>query len=91
MSDDDHRRNGDHSMMARAANAAVLTVSYRVAVLILVSMTGFFGTRFIGQIDKMDEGLNRLSLSMVEVATNMGSISKRVESLEDFTRRSSAK
>lgn len=77
-----HERNGDGGMIARAANAAVLTVSYRLAVLVLVALVGILGTRFIAQIDKMELGLEKLSLAMVEVSTTINNVAKRVDGIE---------
>lgn len=83
MSDENqHRRNGDSSMIARAANAAVLTVGYRIAVLVLVGLVGVLGNRFILQIDKMQEGLEKLSLAMVSVTTTLHTVATRVDGLE---------
>lgn len=83
-----HQRNGDESVMVRIANAAALTISYRVAVLVMVSLVGIFGNRFIAQIDKMDDGLGKLSLAMVEVSTTINSVAKRVDGIEARERNS---
>ena len=80
-------RNADHGMIARAANAAVLTVGYRVAVLVLVGLVGVLGNRFIVQIDEMAKGLEVLSRTMVAVTTTIENVARRVEGIEDRERR----
>lgn len=77
-----HERNADKGMMAKAANAAVLTVGYRVAVLVLVALVGVLGNRFIGQIDEMAKGLEKLSMTMVAVTTTIDNVAKRVDGIE---------
>ena len=77
-----HQRSGDSGMMARAANAAVLTVGYRIAVLVLVAIVGVLGNRFVGQIDAMAAGLEKLSLTMTAVSVTIDNVAKRVDGLE---------
>ena len=81
-------RKNDHSVIARAANSAALTVGYRISVPILVAFVLFFGSRFISQIDDMSKGLEGLALTMVKVATTVDLVAKRVDGLEHRERTS---
>ena len=81
----------DHSVIAKVAQSAALTVGYRISVPILVAFVLFFGSRFVSQIDDMSKGLDGLALTMVRVATTVDLVSKRVEGLENRERQSGAR
>lgn len=76
----------DNSLIAKAANDAMVTLAYRLAVFIVLGLMMFVGTRFVAQLDSNTTALTVINVQMGVTVSVLDGIVRRVEGLENRER-----
>ena len=80
--DNQTRRGGDHSMMAKAANSASLALASRGALLIVVSLVAFIAYRSLSVLDVMAADIRSLSKEVAIVVKDIALVTQQNASQE---------
>ena len=81
------RRATDTSASSRLAENVVFILTARMAMIALIPISLFFGTRLLNQLDANTQGLSTVSQTLAVTVRVLDDMMKRVDGLEERERR----